>query len=117
MNPKVSKYIGNIAIILLAIGGMLLYQGNEKGAWAISFAIIIHAVLRFLNLKVSFLKKLMFLEILKLINNCFLVITSIVLFFDIEAVPYIFAATIFDTLLHIPIKDTSKEKVISNNYE
>lgn len=110
MNPKVSKYIGNIAIILLAIGGMLLYQGNEKGAWAISFALIIHAVLRFFSLKVSFLKKLVFLEILKLVNSCFLAIISIVLFFDIEAVPYLFAAIIFDTLLHIPIKDTKKGK-------
>jgi hypothetical protein len=110
MNPKVSKYINNTAIILFAIGGMLLYQGNEKGTWAIGFALLIHATLRFFNLKVSDLKKLVFLEILKLINNCFLTIVSVILFFDIETVPYIFAAIIFDTLLNIPIKDTNKNK-------
>lgn len=108
MNPKISKHFYNLATILFVIGGILLYQGNERGSWAICAALLVHAAFRFINLDVNELKKLVFLEILKLINATFLSVVTVLFIFDKEAIPYIAVAIVFDILLNIPILGTKK---------
>jgi hypothetical protein len=108
MNNKVFKHLNNLATILFVIGGMLLYQGNEKGVWAICAALIVHAIFRYINLDVVDLKKLIFLEILKLVNATFIIVVTLLFLFDTEAVPYIFAAMVFDFLLNIPLGRKNK---------
>jgi len=108
MIDKVFKHLYSLATILFVVGGLLLYQGNESGAIAICVGLLINVAYRIQGLNKENLKKLVFLDLLKLISAVFLAISVILFFFDIDALQYIIVAIVFDVILNINILPSKK---------
>lgn len=97
------KYLYSLATILFVVGGLLLYQGNEKGAFLICSGLLINSAYRFIKLDYKSIMKFRIWEILKLISVIYLTVTVIIFAFNKEIIPYIIIAIVFDIILNFNI--------------
>jgi len=108
MINKIIKHIYTLATILFIVGGLLLYQGNETGAIAICIGLFINVFYRINNLNKNSLKKLNFLELLKLVSAVFLVVSVVLFIIERDALQYVIVAIVFDIILNINIFPAKK---------
>lgn len=107
MINKIIKQLYTLATILFIVGALLLYQGNETGAIVICIGLFINVFYRIKNLSIDSLRKLNFLEILKLISAAFLAVSVVLFIIDRDALQYVLVAIVFDVILNInlfPVK-------------
>ncbi|MCH4895325.1 hypothetical protein E0494_01210 [Marinilabiliaceae bacterium JC040] len=97
------KYFYSLATILFVVGGLLLYQGNEKGALLICAGLLINSAYRFIKIDYKSILNFKVWEILKFISALFLTITVIIFAFNKDVIPYIIVAIIFDIILNFNI--------------
>lgn len=98
---KILKHLYSIATVLFVVGGLLIYQGEKSGSIAIGIALLINVVYRLISIDIGNLKKLIPLDILKLVSAVFLAVTVFLFFIDFEALQYVIVAIVFDVLLNI----------------